>query len=695
MATSVLTVYGLSKSYNIYPIFEDVSFTLNAGERVALVGPNGVGKSTLLKVIAGHEKPTTGAVVKAKGVKLVYLPQEAASSFASEADLSFAPDETLYNSMVDASGPVRAMQEQLRELESRMSGTSGGDWDALMAEYEQVTHRFEMAGGYDLEHRIEEVLQGLGFKPGQYTQPLNTMSGGQRTRAALARALLSNPDVLLLDEPTNHLDISAIEWLENFLLNWKGTLLAIAHDRRFLNKVTNRTLDMEFTKHEQGLFRSKSGTAREAWEMEAFSRLQDYPAPYDKYLELKAERYELLMAQYEAQQEVIKKTEEFIRRYKNSQKTRQAMGRQKRLFRMEKLERPTEKGQLRLSLRAHVRSGRSVFEAEDLEIGYPPRDGKGEPIVIAHCPDLEIERGERVALIGPNGAGKTTLLKTIMGALQPLRGHLELGHNVRFGYYSQTHEGLNGSNTVMDEVRSVRNMTEQHAREVLALMLFTGDNLEKKVADLSGGERSRVALTKLMLTDANFLILDEPTNHLDLDAQEALTDVLGGYDGTILFVSHDRAFIDDLATQVWLLDVGTLSSYDGNYSEFVAEKARREELGLVPAQPGSNGNKQPTSNNGSPQPQAKDSREGSKTVQRQERAQERERSKLQKRKQAAEARISELEETLNKVSDDLTDATEKRDLEAIVKLGTRYTELEEALEEAYAEWQRVEEETAV
>jgi ATP-binding cassette subfamily F protein 3 len=295
-----------------------------------------------------------------------------------------------------------------------------------------------------------------------------------------------------------------------------------------------------------------------------------------------------------------------------------------------------------------------------------------------------------VALIGPNGAGKTTLLKTIMGALQPLRGHLELGHNVRFGYYSQTHEGLNGSNTVMDEVRSVRNMTEQHAREVLALMLFTGDNLEKKVADLSGGERSRVALTKLMLTDANFLILDEPTNHLDLDAQEALTDVLGGYDGTILFVSHDRAFIDDLATQVWLLDGGTLASYDGNYSEFVAEKARREETGLVEAQPVGNGTRPAVSNSAPP---AKDAREASKTVQRQERAQERERSKLQKRKQAAEARISELEETLNKVSDDLTAATEKRDLEAIVKLGTRYTELEEALERAYEEWQRVEEET--
>lgn len=716
MSLSVLTVYGLSKAYVIYPVFEDVSFTINAGERVALVGPNGVGKSTLLKIIGGMEKPTTGAVVKAKGVKLVYLPQEAASSFASEADLSFAPDEMLYNSMLDAMGPVRALQVQLRDIEARMSGSHGDDWDGLMAEYEDATHRFEMAGGYDMEHRIDEVLQGLGFNEEQYTQSLTTMSGGQRTRAALARSLLSNPDILLLDEPTNHLDIAAIEWLENFLLNWKGTLLAIAHDRRFLNKVTTRTLDMEFTKHEAGVFRSKSGTAREAWQMESFSRLQDYAAPYDKYLELKAERYELLTAQYEAQQEVIKKTEEFIRRYKAGQKTKQAMGRQKRLFRMEKLERPTETSQLRISLRAHIRSGRSVFEAEDLEIGYPARDGKGQPKVLVHCPDLEIERAERVALIGPNGAGKTTLLRTMMGQLPPISGHLELGHNVRFGYYSQTHEGLTGSNSVLDEVRTARNMTEEVARDLLAKMLFAGDNINKQISDLSGGERSRVALTKLMLTDANFLILDEPTNHLDLDAQEALTDVLATYDGTVLFVSHDRAFIDDLATQVWAMDDGKLTSYSGNYSDYMAEKTRREELGITPAASpptnGSkpNGNKPPSVKNGAtptpkPAPAAKqsasngkadssreggDSRDGNKAAQRQDRAQQREQGKAIKRKEAAEARISELEERMNKVSDALTAATEKRDLEQIVKLGTEYTQLEEALERAYEAWQQVE-----
>ncbi|MEO8287275.1 MAG: ribosomal protection-like ABC-F family protein [Chloroflexota bacterium] len=686
MATAVLAVYNLSKSFNIYPIFEGVSFTVNTGERVALVGPNGVGKSTLLKIIAGQDTANSGSIVRAKGIRLVYLPQEAASSFASEADLSFSPHDTLYHSMLDALGPVRALQDRLRELEIAMADVQGPEWDNLLKEYEDVTHRFEMVGGYSFEHRIEEVLQGLGFKEEQFEQTLDTMSGGQRTRAALARALLADPDLLLLDEPTNHLDIAAIEWLEQFLAGWRGTLLVIAHDRRFLNKVTTRTLDMEFSKPVSGMAIAKRGRApRELEAQEAFSRLQDYPAPYEKYLQLKAERYELLTAQYEAQQEFIEKTEEFIRRFKAGQLTKQAMGRQKRLWRMDRMQRPTEKAELRLSLRSHVRSGQSVFEAEDLEIGYPAQDGTGKPKVLANCPDLEIERGERVALIGPNGIGKTTLLKTMMGSLAPISGHLELGHNVRFGYYAQAHEGLDANNTVIDEIRSVRNMTEDDARDLLGKMLFSGDNAYKLIGDLSGGERSRVALTKLTLTDANFLILDEPTNHLDLDAQEALTQVLLAYDGTILFVSHDRAFIDDLATQVWAMEPGTLTSWEGNYSEYLAERTRREEAGV----PLPNGTK-PT-HSAAPPPKM-DTKEQSRAAQRQDRAAERERARLLKRRQDAEDNISQIEARLNTVSDSLTAATEVRDLEAIVKLGTEYARLEEDLDKAYSTWQQLEDE---
>jgi ATP-binding cassette, subfamily F, member 3 len=681
MSQTVLTVHNLEKSFNIYPIFTGVSFTLNAGERVALVGPNGVGKSTVLKIIAGIEPTTGGAVVKAKGVRVVYVAQEAASSFASETDLSYSPDETLFHAMLDAIGPVRALGERLRELEGQMSGAEGSTWDSLMQEYERVTTAFEQAGGYDVEHRIEEVLEGLGFRPAQYEQTLQTMSGGQRTRAALARALVAAPDLLLLDEPTNHLDIAAIEWLEGFLLRFPGTLLCIAHDRRFLNKVTQRTLDMEFTRPVMRVT-NNGRTPRELGMQEAFSRLQDYPAPYDKYLVLKAARYEILTQQYEAQQEQIARTQDFIRRYKDSQKSKQAAGRLKRLLRTEKLERPTERSALRMTLRAHVRSGHSVFEAEDLVIGYKQPQGRSEPLVLARAAELEIERGERVALIGPNGAGKTTLLRTMMGQLEPLGGHLELGHNVRFGYYAQAHEGLEGESTVLDEIRSMRNMTEEEARDLLAKMLFVGDNIQKRVADLSGGERSRVALTKLMLTTANFLILDEPTNHLDLDAQEALTQVLTGYDGTILFVSHDRAFIDDLATQIWNLSDGVIQPYNGNYSEYVDEQARHAEA----ADP------VPSGRNGTAPPPKQDARDSSRATQRQERAAQRERDRLIKRKEAAEAKVGEIEARLNSVSDALTAATEKRDLEAIVKLGTEYSKLEGELDDAYAEWQRLEEE---
>ena len=679
--STVLTVHNLEKSYNIYPIFSGVSFALNAGERAALVGPNGVGKSTVLKIIAGIERATGGGVVKARGLRVVYVAQEAASSFASESDFSYSSDDTLFHSMLDAIGPVRALQERLRELEGQMSGIEGDGWERLMREYEEATHQFEQAGGYDLEHRIEDVLGGLGFGPEQYGQTLNTMSGGQRTRASLARALLATPDILLLDEPTNHLDIQAIEWLEGFLSKFPGTLLVIAHDRRFLNKVTNRTLDMEFTRPVMRV--TNNGRApRELGMQEAFSRLQDYPAPYDKFLELKAARYELLTKQYEAQQEQMARTEDFIRRYMDSQKSKQAAGRLKRLLRTEKLQRPTERSALRLSLRAHIRSGQSVFEAEDLEIGYPALSGQGGPKVLSRAAELEIERGERVALIGPNGVGKTTLLKTMMGTLRPLAGHLELGHNVRFGYYAQAHEGLNGDSTVLDEIRSVRNMTEQEARDLLAKMLFSGDNILKRVSDLSGGERSRVALTKLMLTDANFLILDEPTNHLDLDAQEALTAVLTGYNGTLLFVSHDRAFIDDLATQIWSMEGETIQAFTGNYSEYVEEKERKA------------GREATAASQTVPNP-ALNPREASKAVQRQDRALERERTRLLKRREQAEVRISELEARLNAVSDDLTAATEARNLDSIVRLGTEYTRLEAELDDAYQAWQQAEEEILV
>ncbi len=691
MSDTVLSVFNLSKSYGAYPVFEGITFSLNVGERAALVGPNGAGKSTLLKIIAGEEAPTGGSVVKARGVRVAYVPQEAS---VDRSGLPVSEGDSLLDWMLDACGPVRALQGRMRELEALMAGVDGhsAEWQRLMAEYEQVMHRFEGAGGYDLEHHVARVLVGLGFDEAQLAQPVAILSGGQRTRAALARALIASPDLLLLDEPTNHLDIAALEWLERFLLQWKGAMIVIAHDRRFLNRVTTRTLDMEFTGPRTITWYSKSGELRAGEELPPSSRLHDYPAPYDRYLELKAERYERMLAEYEAQHESIQRTWEFIRRYRAGQRARQASGRLKRLQRLHNenlLERPAERTPMRMVLRAHVRSGRSVLEAEDLVVGYPAGGPQTGELVLVRCPDLEVERGERVALIGPNGSGKTTFLRTIMGQLPPLAGRVELGHNVRFGYYSQTHEGLNADNSVIREILSARSMSEGAARGLLAGMLFTGDAVYKKVGELSGGERSRLALAKLTLTGANFLILDEPTNHLDLESQEVLTAVLADYDGTILFVSHDRAFIDDLATQVWSIEGGQLVVWQGTYNEYAAHRSGAGGGQSLQQDVARRGNAQ------SPAPrQGGGSGEDGRAARRRQRAVERERLNLQKRIEQAEAHISELEALLNATSDALSRATEARDLDEIVRLGIEYTRLEAELDRAYEQWQKLEEESA-
>ena len=612
MANTVLSVFNLQKTFELEPVFSAVSFQLNAGEKVALVGPNGAGKTTLLEIIAGLDTPDTGhgQIVKGRGVRVVYLPQEVSGFGDIAGDHHLAPETSLWEAMLDAMGDIRELERDKHRLEEAMSApgqpTSGPLWDSLMREYEAVTHRFEIFGGYEMEHRIEQTLEGLGFRPSQFDVPIGVMSGGQKTRAALSRTLLRSPDLLLLDEPTNHLDLNAIEWLETFLATWGGTLLSASHDRRFLDRVTTRTLDME-----HGI-------------------LVDYPAPYTRYLRLKADRLERPLAEYHAQQAELGRTEEYIRRYKAGQRSREAKGRAKRLERVVRLQAPRSRDQLKLELQAHLRSGLTVLATEDLVAGYhlvgesgargqgpvssngvSPNGASphgttpgGEDLVLVRCPDLEIERGERVALVGPNGAGKTTLLKTITGEIPPLQGEAELGHNVSIAYYAQAHEGLDPARTVLDEILRSRPMSEEQARTLLGRFLFSGDDVFKKVGDLSGGERSRVALAKLTLADANFLLLDEPTNHLDLGAREALEDVLTDYRGTLLFVSHDRAFIDALATQVWVLDMGRLEAFDGNYSDYHEEVARRRrdlvgpdsgagKPGPALAKPGANGHLPP------------------------------------------------------------------------------------------------------
>ncbi len=645
---TLVSVGGLTKYYGAELIFQDINFQVARGEKLALVGVNGAGKSTLLKIIAGLESADSGQIAIARGTRVAYLAQE----------VRFSGDRTLWEEMEAALSVLADLQAEITALEPVIADTDAPGWDQAMERYGELMARFEHMGGYEVEPRIKRTLHGLGFHESQYHQRLNQLSGGQKTRAALAATLLSDPDLLLLDEPTNHLDMQALEWLEQFLRNWDGTLIVISHDRYFLDRVTKRTLEI------------------------AFGKLEDYPAPYNKYLELKAERMERRLKEFQAQQEFIAKTEEFIRRYKAGQRAREAKGREKRLERLKRdhaIERPKEQAKLRLFLDSKLRSGELVLALDGLVIGYPgDKRQDSEPRVLLRADGLEIHRGDRVALLGPNGAGKTTLLRTLIGELKPLQGQPRLGHKVQIGYYAQGHDMLRWDATVLEELTRVSpTLGEPAARNLLGRFLFSGDDVFKRVGDLSGGERSRVALAQLTLLPGNLLILDEPTNHLDIGAREALEGVLKEYPGSILFVSHDRYFIDALADKIWNVEQGRLREYLGGYTDFVAARERSDEQRAT-----SDERKQPQSSPSNPQAgQVRPSSIASGMS-----PEERQRKR---RLAALEAEVGLLEQELKKLKAELEQASAAQDVKRITVLGTQYAELESLLEAKYAQWEQL------
>jgi ATP-binding cassette subfamily F protein 3 len=667
---SLLNVGGLTKYYGAEFIFGGISFQIARGEKVALVGVNGAGKSTLLRIIAGVEPTTQGGVYLARGRSVAYLAQEA----------RFEGTRTLRQEMDAALAHLTALQQEINDLEHALADTSAPDWEQRMERYGELTQRFEHAGGYEIEHRIERTLHGLGFSEEQYHQPVAQFSGGQKTRAALAATLLADPDLLLLDEPTNHLDLAALEWLERFLKDWDGTLIVISHDRYFLDKVTNRTLDM------------------------AFGKLEDYPAPYHKYMELKAERLELQLKQYQAQQEYIAKTEDFIRRFKAGQRSKEARGREKILNRLkygyqglngewinERVDAPIQQKKLAMRVDTQIRGGELVLKLDKLVVGYRPttndRVGNTEyatrntDVTLITCPDREIHRGQRVALMGPNGSGKTTLLRTIVGELPSLRGQVRLGHRIEINYYAQAHEGLRMDATVLEEIRRIRPLIkETEARTLLGRFLFSGDDVFKQVGDLSGGERSRVALAQLTLMGGNLLVLDEPTNHLDIGAREALETVLNEYSGSILFVSHDRYFIDAVADTIWMVDNGSIEKFDGTYSEYVAwqESVVRSPSPVEPS---------PRQHPAKVDPVATDRRaaatdNGQRTTDKQER-------KRQRKLAALEDEIAMLEAELKKLTGEMTAAGMEGDGKRVKALEMQYGDIQEMLSTRYDEWAAV------
>ncbi|HZS91690.1 MAG TPA: ABC-F family ATP-binding cassette domain-containing protein [Chloroflexota bacterium] len=534
---AVITLQQVSKSFGGTPVLTNLSVQFERGERVGMVGANGAGKSTVLRLIAGREKPDTGSIHIARHLRIGYLPQEA----------NFRSDRTLRDAMLAVFHDLRDQAARLRELEGRLAeaGTNPAAWDpAVLEDYTGLMERFEERGGYRFEQRVEQVLTGLHFPRELWDQPASQLSGGQRTRARLARLLLEEPDFLLLDEPTNHLDLATTEWLENFLSNWTSGLVVVSHDRYLLDRVTRRTVEI------------------------ANGRADSYPAPYSRFLYLRAERNRRRQKEYQAQREHIARTEEFIRRYGAGQRAREARGREKRLNRLERLEAPTNRPAPLKGLQlGGQRSGDIVLSTVRLRIGYPGHQ-------LLALPNIQVTRGQRIALIGPNGTGKTTLLRTLASEMPPLGGSFAWGTNVEVGYYAQAHEGLRRDRTVLAQLLDVRPMGEEAARGYLARFLFTGDDVNKAVADLSGGERSRLALACLTMQKANMLLLDEPTNHLDIAARDALEDVLSEYNGTMLFVSHDRYFISAVATTIWAVEDGVVRVYPGDYEEYLEARAR-------------------------------------------------------------------------------------------------------------------------
>ncbi|WP_448335799.1 ABC-F family ATP-binding cassette domain-containing protein [Bellilinea sp.] len=540
---SLITVSGLSKSYGALDLFSDLSFAIPPRARIGLVGANGVGKTTLLRILLGLEEPSSGTVQRARGLRIGYLPQEA----------RLDSQRTLWQECLTVFADLLERQNQLAELEAAMADPATAE--SAMEAYGKLQAEFEHLGGYTFETRIAQVLNGLGFKQADFKRPLPQLSGGQRTRAVLAKLLLENPDLLLLDEPTNHLDIEAVEWLETYLREWEGAVLIVSHDRYFLDQVVHTI-----------------------WEMTP--ALEIYPGNYSAYLVQREERYQRRLEEYQAQQEFIEKELDFIRRNIAGQNTRQAQGRRKRLERLleeARLSPPRQPRRLHFHIQAANRSGDLVIRTHGLAVGY---HDEGRPLFYA--PDLILRRGECAAIIGPNGAGKTTFLKTLLEQTPPFSGEVVLGAGLKIGYFAQAHEGLNPDHTLMEAIAEiVPDWLPAQTRDYLARFLFTGDDVFKTVAMLSGGERGRLALARLALQGANLLLLDEPTNHLDLPSQEALQSLLADYGGTILLVSHDRYLIDSLATQVWevLPEERTLRVFEGSYSQYkawLAEQAAAE-----------------------------------------------------------------------------------------------------------------------
>ena len=643
----ILSCQNISKSFGTDEILKNVSFHIEANEKAAIVGINGAGKSTLLKIIMQKETPDTGEVILAKDATIGYLAQYQ--------DVS--GHRTIYEEVLDAKQNIIEMEERLRGMETQMNTLTGQELETLLDGYHRLSHEFELLGGYTYRSEVTGILKGLGFSESEFDRQMSELSGGQKTRVSLGKLLVTKPDVLLLDEPTNHLDMESIRWLEGFLMNYKGAVVIVSHDRYFLDRVVTKVVE---------IFQHRGYV---------------YQGNYTEFAKKKAKIREDLLKQYYNQQREIKHQEEVITKLKsfNREKSiKRAESREKMLDKIERLEKPTDENtDIHIVLEPDVTSGNDVLTVEHLRKAFGTH-------TLFDDLSFEIKRGERVALIGNNGTGKTTILKIINELLLADGGTIVLGSNVHIGYYDQEHQLLHMEKTIFEEIADdYPQLNHTKIRNVLAAFLFTNDDVFKRIADLSGGERGRVSLAKLMLSDANFLILDEPTNHLDITSKEILESALNQYTGTVFFVSHDRYFINQTATRILDLTGGTIVNYIGNYDYYLEKHDELTRI-YVEAEPKAQAaqmTEQTVAQDGSGTDKKADWQ-----AQKAEQARIR---KLENTLKKAEERIAELEDLIAGIDEECADPANATNSAKLGELTGRQNEYRSELEKCYEEWEQV------
>ena len=629
----ILQANKIERSFAGEVLFDNINLQVDERDRIALVGRNGAGKSTLLKILVGEEEPTSGEINKKKDISLSYLAQ----------DSRFESENTIYDEMLHVFDDLRQTEKQLRQMELEMGEKSGAELDKLMADYDRLSENFRQAGGFTYEADIRAILNGFKFDESMWQMKIAELSGGQNTRLALAKMLLEKPNLLVLDEPTNHLDIETIAWLENYLVNYRDALIIVSHDRYFLDKVATITLDL--TKHS----------------------LDRYVGNYSRFVELKEQKLPTEAKNYEKQQKEIAALEDFVNRnLVRASTTKRAQSRRKQLEKMERLDKPEAgKKSANMTFQSEKTSGNVVLTVENAAVGY---DGE----VLSQPINLDLRKMNAVAIVGPNGIGKSTFIKSIVDQIPFIKGEKRFGANVEVGYYDQTQSKLTPSNTVLDELWNDFKLTpEVEIRNRLGAFLFSGDDVKKSVGMLSGGEKARLLLAKLSMENNNFLILDEPTNHLDIDSKEVLENALIDFDGTLLFVSHDRYFINRVATHVLELSENGSTLYLGDYDYYVEKKA---EVEMTQDEEASTSNQ---AKEASPVNDYQAQKESQKEVR-----------KLMRQIENLEAEIEELESQSQAISEQML---ETNDAGKLMELQAELDKISHRQEEAMLEWEELSE----